>query len=199
MTIELLTARVFRANRSQTHIHLDLSLHLLTFPLRERTADIDIVVLLSILTIAGLAGERAARASVRVVTIGSICVHTYHYASLSKPLHVTKPRPRRSVGMKDQIEIGSSPGDEPCAQLGVDPDYEIKARHECKRYIDLIRQACGVEPTGARLTTKWSNHDFGRYAEVVCTFDDAFPDAVEYAYRVESEAPAHWPKDFLTQ
>lgn len=93
--------------------------------------------------------------------------------------------------MRDFIEIGSSPCDEDCAQVG-EPDFHEKATKEMRRYIDLIRKKLGPEPEGARLGIKWFPHDFGSYGEVVCYFEDDNEKAREYAFKCEAEAPANW-------
>lgn len=93
--------------------------------------------------------------------------------------------------MKDYVEIGASPSDEECAQIGED-NYYSKAKEECTRYIALLRKQFGKEPQGAKLAIKSFAHDFGSYMEVVCYFDKAFPDSVEYAFRCEGEAPETW-------
>lgn len=93
--------------------------------------------------------------------------------------------------MKDTIEIGSSPCDEDCVQVGAD-SYELLAREECNRFIELIRKKLGPEPEGARLFVKSNPHDFGTYLEVACRFDDENEAATRYAYRCEAEAPATW-------
>ena len=93
--------------------------------------------------------------------------------------------------MRDIMELGPSPCEEDCAQVG-DPDYDERSRQECHRYIARIRQVLGNEPDGARLTIKSFPHDFGSYREVVCVYDDADEEASTYAYRCEAEAPARW-------
>ena len=95
--------------------------------------------------------------------------------------------------MRDYVNVGSSPANEPCAQLGTD-DYSRVARAECKRFIEVIRAALGPEPDGARLYVKGNAHDFGTYYEVVCEYDEEKPESVDYAYRCESDAPADWPE-----
>ena len=94
--------------------------------------------------------------------------------------------------MRDYIYIGSAPADEPCVQVDPNVDYLPAMRAECARYRDLIRQALGPEPEGARLSIRAEDHDFGTYLVVVCAFDDDLPESVEYAYRAESDAPATW-------
>ena len=73
-----------------------------------------------------------------------------------------------------------------------DVEYLPAMREECKRYIALIRQVLGDEPSGARLAIQSSPHDFGTYLEVVCYFDDSDEAAANYAYHCEEAAPLHW-------
>lgn len=92
---------------------------------------------------------------------------------------------------RDTVYIGSTPCNEDCAQVGA-PDYEIRAKEECRRFIALLRDTFGPEPEGARLRIKSNPHDFGYYYEVVCDFDPYNEAAAEYAYRCESDAPETW-------
>lgn len=91
----------------------------------------------------------------------------------------------------DWIEIGPAPADEECAQVG-DPDYHIRAYEECIRFIELIRKSIGLEPAAAKLDIKVRPHDFGTYYEVIVRYDRYLELAVDYAFRVESEAPTRW-------
>ena len=93
--------------------------------------------------------------------------------------------------MRDFFSVGSSPCDEPCAQVG-QPDYYQEARDECRRFLELIRRTLGPEPEGARLSIKSFPHDFGDYLEVVCYFETDNAEAVAYALRCEDESPATW-------
>ena len=95
---------------------------------------------------------------------------------------------------RDYLDIGPSPAEEDCVQLG-DPDYREKAIPECRRFIDLIRKKLGNEPAGAKLAIKANNHDFGTYHEVVCYYDDEIPESEEYAFNVEANAPTKWEDD----
>lgn len=67
-----------------------------------------------------------------------------------------------------------------------------RATDECSRFIDLIRKTVGPEPDGARLKIKWFNHDLGSYPEVVVYFNTDKQEAVDYAFKCESEAPMNW-------
>jgi hypothetical protein len=93
--------------------------------------------------------------------------------------------------MRDVLSIGSPPWDEACAQVG-QPDYDQKAREECRRFMRLLRQHLGPEPEGAQLAIKSFPHDFGDYLDVVCWFETGSPASTEYALRCESETPATW-------
>ena len=93
--------------------------------------------------------------------------------------------------MRDFINIGSTPSEEDCAQVGSDGYYE-KATEECHRYLKCLRQHFGLEPVGAKLGIKGFDHDFGTYYEVVCYFDTEDREAIDYAFRVESGAPGRW-------
>ncbi|MCL6564182.1 MAG: hypothetical protein K6U87_14365 [Firmicutes bacterium] len=93
--------------------------------------------------------------------------------------------------MRGEMSIGPAPANEPCAQVG-QPGYAERAREECRRFIDLIRRTVGPEPPGARLRVAACPHEFGTYYEVVVEYDDEDEAAVDYAFRVEREAPATW-------
>lgn len=90
---------------------------------------------------------------------------------------------------KDYLNIGPCPADEECVQVGSE-NYRARARKEMEQYILLIRDGCGAEPEGARLTIKWFPHDGGTYGEVVCEFWTE--KGQEYAYEVEGDAPSRW-------
>ncbi len=93
--------------------------------------------------------------------------------------------------MLDYIEIGATPCEEECEQVG-SPDYARRAREECKRFAGVIRQKLGPEPDGARLAIKSFSHDFGSYYELVCCYDSETPEAVAYAFACESHSPVIW-------
>ena len=60
--------------------------------------------------------------------------------------------------MRDYINIGSAPYEEPCAQVGA-PDYQRQAGQECTRFIDLLHRTVGEEPENAHLAIKSNPHD----------------------------------------
>ncbi len=95
--------------------------------------------------------------------------------------------------MYDYIDLGPTPAEEECEQVGgyYNPD---RAQADCRRFIDVIRSAMGPEPAGARLCIRRHVHDFGPYYEVAVRFEDGNDEAVDYASRVEEEAPTRWPQ-----
>lgn len=98
---------------------------------------------------------------------------------------------------RDYINIGSTPCNEDCAQVGTE-NYSSRAREECRRFIEAIRETLGDEPEGAQLAVKAFSHDFGTYYEVVCWYDEDNAEAEEYAFKCESDAPTDWPEGFRT-
>lgn len=93
--------------------------------------------------------------------------------------------------MTDWLDIGSSPPGESCAQVGSN-DYAKRACRECRAYINQLRRALGPEPSGAELGIRSNPHDFGTYYSVVCYYDPANNQAVEYAFKCESKGPEEW-------
>jgi len=96
--------------------------------------------------------------------------------------------------MRSYIEIGSSPSEEDCAQVGTE-NYRERAIIECKRFIELIRRHLGQEPENAKLAIKSFEHDFGTYCEVVCYYSTDDEESLKYAFRCESNAPSAWHDD----
>ena len=93
--------------------------------------------------------------------------------------------------MSDFLTLGSAPAEEECAQVGR-PGYREQAIAECRAYVRALRNVLGQEPDGAQLTYCPFRHDFGTYYEVICRFDPAMPEAIDYAYRCESKGPRTW-------
>lgn len=91
----------------------------------------------------------------------------------------------------DYISIGSTPFEEPCAQVGSD-DYEKNSRIESKVFINQLLRVFGEPPTGVSIRVKTFPHDFGSYREVVVYYDDENQGAVDYAYNIEANTPSNW-------
>jgi hypothetical protein len=91
----------------------------------------------------------------------------------------------------NSLEIGPTPAEEPCEQLGPDysPTYAIK---ECQAFVRLIRRSLGPEPEGAELRITHNPHDFGTYHSVAVRYEEGNDAAIEYAFNVEANAPIKW-------
>lgn len=93
--------------------------------------------------------------------------------------------------MRDSLELGSSPVDEDCAQVGTEGYYE-RAKTEIKALRNQLIRIVGEPPRGATLKMKGFPHDFGTYHELGVVYDDDDDKATEYAFRCESECPQLW-------
>jgi hypothetical protein len=91
----------------------------------------------------------------------------------------------------DILDLGPTPAEEKCAQVGQDNYHEV-SRREANAYIKQLRRMFGEEPAGARLTMKSYPHDFGSYLEVVVKFNENDEEAVEYAFKLEGNLPGEW-------
>jgi len=98
--------------------------------------------------------------------------------------------------MRDYINIGPSPCDEGCVQVGAN-NYQSESTRECARFILQLRRVFGPEPKGALLEIKSFDHDFGAYREVVCWYDDTLPESGEYAFNIEANTPENWDEEAL--
>jgi len=87
--------------------------------------------------------------------------------------------------------LGPCPALEDAVQLG-EPDYEARAKRECARFIDRIREVHGREPAGALLRVQSHHHDFGFYFEVEIAWEYGNRGAEEYAELVLVAPPERW-------
>jgi hypothetical protein len=102
----------------------------------------------------------------------------------------------------ESLNIGCTPIEEPCAQVGQD-DYARQAKLGCKALIGMFERLYPC-PEGAQayLYTKSNSHDFGTYYEVEVKFDEEDPAACDWAYLLEAILPERWDAqalDFLAQ
>jgi primosomal replication protein N len=89
--------------------------------------------------------------------------------------------------MKDYLEIGPTPADEPCVQIGED-DYMLRSRAECRRFAALIERAY----PGACAVVRANRHDYGTYYEVNVSYDDDNEDQTYQAFLIADTVPATW-------
>lgn len=93
--------------------------------------------------------------------------------------------------MMEKLYIGSTPCEEPCAQVG-QLDYEERVMEECERYIRLLVQMFSPIPDNVKFRAIPQSHDFGTYWEVAIVFDPTDSKAEEFAINVENNLPETW-------
>lgn len=87
--------------------------------------------------------------------------------------------------MKEYLDIGSTPHEEDCAQVGSE-DYAKRAKRECSLFIEQIRKHY-PEPDCGYLIIKGHPHDFGTYYEVRACYDDEDKESTEWAFDIEGD------------
>ena len=106
--------------------------------------------------------------------------------------------------MRDYLNIGSVPCDEPCQQVGTDGYNPQLARGECQVF---CRQLERLWPAGS-FRVKGFDHDFGWYYEVVAEYEaergsqesergSQESEALEHqaAFEAEANMPEHWDEE----
>lgn len=91
----------------------------------------------------------------------------------------------------ESLHIGPVPCDEPCVQV-CNGDYRDKMRREVNRYVKMLQKRFPDPPGDCEIVLKWSQHDFGSYAEAVVAYDPDDDDSTSYAFFVENNAPMTW-------
>lgn len=95
--------------------------------------------------------------------------------------------------MRDKLELGPTPCEEDCEQLGHDYDPTV-ARTECRRFANGLAKYYAASPGIDRLRFGVSSnpHDFGTYHEVYVSYDPEDEEACALAYKIEASAPKTW-------
>ena len=65
--------------------------------------------------------------------------------------------------MYDTYDLGGTPANEPCAQLGQTDDFSRLNRLEVECYRAAITARFGAPPEGCTLVILTNRHDFGTY------------------------------------
>jgi hypothetical protein len=94
--------------------------------------------------------------------------------------------------MREYMELGPVPSDEPAVQVITGTDYMPAMRAELQRYKAFLEARFPDPPEGAGFRIKWNPHDFGQYGEVAVYFEESDREAAEYAYFVEGHSPVAW-------
>lgn len=100
----------------------------------------------------------------------------------------------------EYLELGSTPIDEPCCQIGIQ-DSTLN-RIECRIYKDMLERWISQHKPDLRdratmfyLATKAFPHDFGTYREVCAMYDEDDVAGMELAYWLESNTPETWDEE----
>ena len=96
----------------------------------------------------------------------------------------------------EYVEIGATPCDEPCQQIGTKNYDSMLARAECGIYLRQLERFISAEkkevPEDFRLIVKGNPHDFGNYYEVVAKFNDSNDKCWDLAMFLENNSPTTW-------
>lgn len=107
--------------------------------------------------------------------------------------------------MKQYMDLGPTPCDEDCAQVGSE-NYTERAKKECAVYVRQMHRVLAANghpestwPEGFNIVVRGEPHDFGTYHEVKVRYDDSDEKAVELAFIAESLVPAKWDDEALKE
>jgi hypothetical protein len=100
--------------------------------------------------------------------------------------------------MREVIDLDGTPYEEDCAQVGRD-DYKERAMKELRAFTHQLTRLFGEAPEGVRVYIKSNPHDFGTYHTLAISFDEDDEVGSEWAYNVDSNIPAEWDAEALTE
>lgn len=99
----------------------------------------------------------------------------------------------------EYMEIGPTPYDEDCAQVG-SYNYRELARKEMNAFINqLNRTFPDANEKGISFKVKWFSHDFGSYGEVCMYWNIDDPIADQYVYAIDSNLPPKWDEEAIKE
>lgn len=94
--------------------------------------------------------------------------------------------------MIDYMDLGSTPCDENCVQVGA-PDYAEREPAASARYLAQLRRTFPqAAEYGCSFVRKAFPHDFGTYHDACIRFNGEDDRAVVFAYFVERNLPNRW-------
>jgi len=97
--------------------------------------------------------------------------------------------------MLDEYDIGESPYEEQCAQVG-SPDYQARARLELKHFKRMMETLHPVpEDVKGWYKVKANPHDFGTYYSLAAVFDYDYEESEEWAAQAENKVPEYWDEE----
>ena len=101
----------------------------------------------------------------------------------------------------EYLELGSSPSEEDCAQLG-SSDYAYRAIAECKAYRNYLVRLFPVPDSlqwDVTYILRPYPYEQESYYEVVIRYNPNNVEAVKFAFQVERKAPAHWDERSIAE
>ena len=102
--------------------------------------------------------------------------------------------------MTDYLNIGPTPAEEKCAQVGIDPNYDSASKRECTVYQRMLERLFPIPDTCcAYFFIKSFPHDFGSYREVCVRFDSDDEESSRFAIHVERESPGSWDQIAISE
>lgn len=102
------------------------------------------------------------------------------------------------------VELGSSPCDEACAQVGSD-GYAERSQAECRAYGQQLRRHYfaahqrALEDVGVAVKVQSNLHDYGSYREVVAVCEEDNGTAMNALFWLEANLPDNWDDEALAQ
>ena len=91
------------------------------------------------------------------------------------------------------LDLGGSPANEDCAQLGITPGFENCNKTELDVYTAAVVALNGPPPKGLRYAKIANRHDFGTYWTLALQNDPAICDAASaWRYAERIHAPSSW-------
>ena len=94
--------------------------------------------------------------------------------------------------MIDYMDFDCVPCDEKCEQVGMPGYNPLRARAECRAYLNQLRRMFGEPPDGCRLVIRSNPHDAGDYLTVAARYDSSDEWALKWALNVERRLPSRW-------
>lgn len=93
----------------------------------------------------------------------------------------------------DYLTLGSTPYDEPCAQVGAS-NYRAATRIESEHYIQQLQAILlsKFPESEISIRSKGFPHDFGTYHEIVAYYNPNNADQCEQAFWLDENVPANW-------
>lgn len=93
----------------------------------------------------------------------------------------------------DYLVLGSTPYDEPCAQVG-SSNYRAATKLESEHFIKQLQSLLLSKFPDSELSirSKGFPHDFGTYHEVVVYYNPNNADQCEQAFWLDENVPANW-------